>query len=132
MELEKLRSWQIVLQVGSEEGPFAMRYCPLPHGLQFGLVSACHLSGVRLYMSGVICHWSGFTCQVSYITCLVSCVMCYVSCAMYNVSCVMCHVLCVMCHVSHVTCHMSLTPTATATDPPPAPPILAQEHINRN
>ena len=27
---------------------------------------------------------------------------------------------CVTCRVSQVTCHLSLTPTATATDPPPA------------
>ena len=25
-----------------------------------------------------------------------------------------------MCHMSDVTCHLLLTPTATATDPPPA------------
>ena len=31
-----------------------------------------------------------------------------------------CQVSQVMCRMSHVTCHMSLTPTATATDPPPA------------
>ena len=34
-------------------------------------------------------------------------------------SCVTCHVSCVTCQVSSVTCHLSLTPTATATDPPP-------------
>ena len=32
----------------------------------------------------------------------------------------MCQVQGVMCNVLHVTCHMSLTPTARATDPPPA------------
>ena len=39
----------------------------------------------------------------------------------------MCHVSCVMCYMSrvtsrmsHVTSHLSLTPTVTATDPPPA------------
>ena len=29
-----------------------------------------------------------------------------------------------MCHVSHVTFNLSPTPTATATDPPPAPPAI--------
>ena len=32
----------------------------------------------------------------------------------------MCHVSCVACHLSPVTRRMSLTPTDTATDPPPA------------
>ena len=27
---------------------------------------------------------------------------------------------CVVCHMSPVSCHLSLTPTVTATDPPPA------------
>ena len=39
--------------------------------------------------------------------------MCHVSCVMYHVYCVRCHVSCVMCHLSQ-------TPTAKATDPPPA------------
>ena len=38
----------------------------------------------------------------------------------YQVLYVRCHVSCVTCRVSPVTFHMSLTPTATATDPPPA------------
>ena len=42
---------------------------------------------------------SGVTCHVSHVTCQMS------------------HVKCCM---PHVTCHMSLTPTAIATDPPPA------------
>ena len=35
-------------------------------------------------------------------------------------SCIRCEVSGARCQVSHVKCHMSLTPTATATDPPPA------------
>ena len=31
-----------------------------------------------------------------------------------------CHVSYIICHKSHVGCHLSLTPTATAMDPPPA------------
>ena len=38
----------------------------------------------------------------------------------FHVSHVTCLVSCVICCVSRVTCHLSLTPTATATDPPPA------------
>ena len=49
----------------------------------------------------------------------VSCVMCHVPCVMHHVSRVMCHMSCVMCRVSPVTYHLSLTPKATATDPPP-------------
>ena len=30
-----------------------------------------------------------------------------------------CHLSTVICHLLPITCHMSLTPTATATDPPP-------------
>ena len=41
-------------------------------------------------------------------------------CVRCHVSHVTCHVSCVMCHMAHVTCHLSLTPTATATEPPPA------------
>ena len=32
----------------------------------------------------------------------------------------MCHVSHFPVHLLHVNCHLSLTPTATATDPPPA------------
>ena len=39
---------------------------------------------------------------------------------MCHVSGVKCHVSCATCRVSYVTCHLSLTPTAKATDPPPA------------
>ena len=39
---------------------------------------------------------------------------------MCHMSCVTCHITCVMCPVLHVTCHLSLTPKATATEPPPA------------
>ena len=56
-----------------------------------------------------------------------SCVSCHVSCVICHVSYIMCHMSCVICHMSHVACHLSpdtchliLTPTATATDPPPA------------
>ena len=42
------------------------------------------------------------------------------SCVMCHVSCVMCQVSHITCHMSPVTCHMSLTPTAAATDTPPA------------
>ena len=54
--------------------------------------------------------------------CHVSGVMCYVSFVRCQVSHVMCHVPHITCHMSPVTstCHMSLTPTATATDPPSA------------
>ena len=38
--------------------------------------------------------------------------------------CVTCHLSGVMCQVSRVTCHLSLTPTATATDPPANSPIM--------
>ena len=37
-----------------------------------------------------------------------------------KISGVRCQVSRIRCHVSHVTCHMLITPTATATDPPPA------------
>ena len=52
-------------------------------------------------------------------------VKCHVSWVMCHLSCVTCHVSCVMCHVPHVkklcvTRHLSLTPTVTATYPPPA------------
>ena len=35
-------------------------------------------------------------------------------------STIRCHVSHVMCHMSRVTYYLSITPTATATDPPPA------------
>ena len=47
----------------------------------------------------VIFHMSGVTCLMSLVTC---------------------HLLCVTCHQSPFTCHLSLTPTATATNPPSA------------
>ena len=37
---------------------------------------------------------------------------------MCHVSSVTCHMSYVICQMSHFTCHMSLTPTATAMDPP--------------
>ena len=43
--------------------------------------------------------------------------MSYVMC---HLSFVICHVSHVTCHMIHVACHLSLTPTTTATDPPPA------------
>ena len=55
--------------------------------------------------TGVRCNVSHAMCQVSHVMCHMSHLTPYVSCA--------------ACHVSHVTCHMLLTPTATATDPPP-------------
>ena len=39
---------------------------------------------------------------------------------MCHISSVMCYVSPITCRVSPVTCHLSLTPTATAPDPPPA------------
>ena len=42
----------------------------------------------------------------------------HLSCVTCHVSHVMCHMSCVTYHVSHVMCNMSLTPTATAMDPP--------------
>ena len=44
----------------------------------------------------------------------------HVSHGMCHLSLVMRHMSCVMCHILHVTCHMSLTPIATAADPPSA------------
>ena len=38
----------------------------------------------------------------------------------FLMSIVTCHLSRVICHQSPVTCHLSLTPTAAATDPPPA------------
>ena len=46
--------------------------------------------------------------------------MCQVSGVRYQVSSVRCQVSYVTCQVLRVTCHMSLTPTATAAEPPPA------------
>ena len=40
--------------------------------------------------------------------------------ALIHVPCVRCQMSGVICPMSHVLCHMSLTPTATATDLPPA------------
>ena len=55
---------------------------------------------------------------MSYVTCLVS----YVTCHMSHVKC----------HVSRVACHLSLTPTATATDPPPAnSPIMYSRLVRK-
>ena len=49
-----------------------------------------------------------------------------------HVSRITCHVSCVMLLVSHVTCHLSLTPTATATDPPPAnSPIMHSRLVGK-
>ena len=53
---------------------------------------------------------------------------------------VMCHMSGVTCHMSHVadhlspvTCHLSLTPTATATDPPPASsPIMHSRLVRKD
>ena len=50
----------------------------------------------------------------------VSRVWCHMSCVMCHVSWVTCHMSPVACHLSLVTCHLSLTPTAKATDRPPA------------
>ena len=47
-------------------------------------------------------------------------IWCHLSGVAFQVSRVTCHVSCVASHMSHGTCHMSLTPTATAMDPPPA------------
>ena len=58
-----------------------------------------------------------------------SCVTFHVSCVTGCVSQVMCHVLHVMCRESPVTCHMSLTPTATATDPPTAKSPTMQNRL---
>ena len=46
--------------------------------------------------------------------------MCHVSSVTCHLSRVMCQVSQVLCHMLRVTCHFSLTPTATATDPPAA------------
>ena len=51
--------------------------------------------------------------QVSYVSCHVSRVMCHISR-------VACYLSLVTCCMLPVACHMSLTPTATATDPPHA------------
>ena len=48
----------------------------------------------------------GVRCQVSGVRCQVSSTQCYMSC--------------VASHMSHLTCNRSLTPTATAMDPPHA------------
>ena len=64
--------------------------------------------------------------KMSCFTCLVSHVMCHVFC-------VTCHVSHVTCRVSPVTCHLSLTPTAAATDPPPAKfPIMHSRLVSKD
>ena len=46
---------------------------------------------------------------------------------------IMCQVSNVMCYVSDVNCHMSLTPTATATNPPPAnSPIMHSRLVRKD
>ena len=66
----------------------------------------CHMSHITYHRSRARCNASHVRCQVSGVRCHMSGVMCCMSG--------------VMCCVSTVTCHLSLTPTATATDPPPA------------
>ena len=87
-------------------------------------------------------HVSCVMCHVSCVMCPVSCTTCHVSLCHYvsllpchvsiekkrcQASHITCHMSCVMCHFSRFTCcmspgtcQMSLTPTATATEPPPA------------
>ena len=51
--------------------------------------------------------------------------MSYVPHVIRKISCVTCPMSHVACRVSPVTCQLSLTPTATATDPPPgSSPIM--------
>ena len=74
-----------------------------------------HMSCVTFHMSHVTSHMSHVTYHMSRVTC--------------HVSHDTCHMSHVMCHLSPIICHLSLTPTATATNPPPSNSPIIQRRL---